>query len=158
MENKSKSILISFVAAAYFLLAATALFSYSVQSFKIATPVATWLKEKHLDKGEILVYNKRLPSLAFTLNHSVISLYDGDRSLNREVQFEKDDTWKTYLYNLTQKSEQKRLEILLKSKPSVLIAYKIKLPKTQAWLKSYYPQEETVGKWTIYYQKTRSQP
>ena len=94
MKTKNKSIFISFVTAAYFMLSTTALFSHSTQSFKIATPVAKWLKEKHLDTQEILVYNKRLPSLAFEMNRSIISLYDGDRSLNREVQFEKDGKWK----------------------------------------------------------------
>ncbi len=155
MEVKSKSVLISFVAAAYFLLAATTLFSYSVQSFKIATPVAQWIKEKHLDKQEILVYNKRLPSLAFELNHSIISLYNGDRSLNREVQFETDNKWEKYLYNITQKSERQRLERLLKKNPSVLVVYKVDLSAAQTWLKAYYPQKKRLGKWTIYYQEDK---
>ncbi len=155
MEVKSKSVLISFVAAAYFLLAATTLFSYSVQSFKIATPVAQWIKEKHLDKQEILVYNKRLPSLAFELNRSIISLYNGDRSLNREVQFETDNKWEKYLYNITQKSERQRLERLLKKNPSVLVVYKVDLSAAQTWLKAYYPQKKRLGKWTIYYQEDK---
>ena len=71
MEIKSKSVLISFVSAGYFLLVASTLFSYSVESFRIATPVATWLKENHLEDKEILVYNKRLPSLAFEMNRSL---------------------------------------------------------------------------------------
>ncbi len=155
MEVKSKSVLISFVAAAYFLLAATTLFSYSVQSFKIATPVAQWIKEKQLDKQEILVYNKRLPSLAFELNRSIISLYNGDRSLNREVQFETDNKWEKYLYNITQKSERQRLERLLKKNPSVLVVYKVDLSAAQTWLKAYYPQKKRLGKWTIYYQEDK---
>ncbi len=155
MEVKSKSVFISFVAAAYFLLAATTLFSYSVQSFKIATPVAQWIKEKHLDKQEILVYNKRLPSLAFELNRSIISLYNGDRSLNREVQFETDNKWEKYLYNITQKSERQRLERLLKKNPSVLVVYKVDLSAAQTWLKAYYPQKKRLGKWTIYYQEDK---
>jgi len=155
MEIKSKSVLISFVAAAYFLLAATTLFSYSVQSFKIAIPVAQWIKEKQLDKQEILVYNKRLPSLAFELNRSIISLYNGDRSLNREVQFETDNKWEKYLYNITQKSERQRLERLLKKNPSVLVVYKVDLSAAQTWLKAYYPQKKRLGKWTIYYQEDK---
>ncbi len=151
MQAKSKSVFISFVTAVYFLLAATALFSHSIQSFKIATPVAQWLKAEHLENREILVYNKRLPSLAFELNHSIISLYDGDRSLNREVQFEKDDTWKEFLYNLTQTEEKKRLKRYLEHKKSVLVLYKQKLPKTRNWLKKEYSHTKKIGKWTIYY-------
>lgn len=151
MQLKSKSVLISFVTAIYFLLAATALFSHSVYSFKIATPVAKWLKEVQLENSEILVYNKRLPSLAFELNHSIISLYDGHRSLNREVQFETDTKWKSYLYNITQEHGQKRLADYLKDKESVLVLYKNTLPKKQQWLQTLYTHTKHLGPWTIYY-------
>lgn len=155
MEIKSKSVLISFVSAGYFLLVASTLFSYSVESFRIATPVATWLKENHLEDEEILVYNKRLPSLAFEMNRSIISLYDGDHTLNREVQFEKDDSWKAYLYNITKKEEITRLKKKLQKTPTVLILYKKDLPQHHVWLKHYYPKHVTLGKWTIFYQKEK---
>ena len=151
LNIKNKSILISFITASYFLLAATALFSQSVHSFKIATPVTDWIIAQHLDKREILIYNKRLPSVAFTLNKSIISLYDGARQLNREVQFEKDEKWKDYLYNLQDTKERTRLEKKITEQPSLLILYKDKLPKKQAWLKAYYQHEKHLGKWTVYY-------
>ncbi len=150
-DAKNKSILISFLAAAYFLLAATALFSYSMHSFKIAVPVTQWIKQNHLDDREILVYNKRLPSVAFEMNRSTISLYDGDRSLNREVQFETDVKWKKHLYNLQKRSEQERLEALLKRRKTLLISYKKSLPEKQQWLKLHYKHIKKIGKWTIYY-------
>jgi len=153
MQTKSKSVLISFVTAIYFLLAATALFSHSVYSFKIATPLAEWLKAAHLENSEILVYNKRLPSLAFELNHSIISLYDGDRSLNREVQFEKDTKWRAYLYNISQENEQKRLADYLQDKESVLVLYKQTLPKKQRWLQTIYTHTKHLGPWTIHYKE-----
>jgi len=103
MGIKNKSILLSFVASAYLLLTITALFSYSIQSFKIAIPVTRWIKQQHLDDREILVYNRRLPSVAFEMNRSVVSLYDGAQQLNREVQFETDTRWKHFLYNLLRK-------------------------------------------------------
>ena len=151
MQTKSKTVLISFVTAVYFLLAATTLFSYSVKSFKIATPVVQWLKEKNLDKREILVYNKRLPSLAFELNRSTISLYDGDRSLNREVQFEKDNKWKSFLYNISKEEDRLRLKKYLQGKDSLLVTYKKTLPKIQLWLIEKYAHTKKLGKWTIYY-------
>ncbi len=151
MQIKNKSVLISFVTAAYFLLAGTALFSYSVQSFKIATPVAQWIKAEHLENREILAYDKRLPSLAFEMNRSIVSLYNGDRSLNREVQFETDTQWKKYLYNLTKPQEQKRLQKLLMAKPTLLVTYKKHIPETLHWLRSHYAHEKKLGKWTVYY-------
>jgi len=151
MQTKSKSILISFATAIYFLLTATALFSHSVYSFKIATPIAKWLKSAHLENSEILVYNKRLPSLAFELNHPIISLYDGDRSLNREVQFEKDTKWRAYLYNISQENGQKRLADYLQDKKSVLVLYKQTLPKKQHWLQTIYTHAKHIGSWFIHY-------
>lgn len=151
MQTKSKSILITFVTAIYFLLTATALFSHSVYSFKIATPVAKWLKSSHLENSEILVYNERLPSLAFELNHPIISLYDGDRSLNREVQFEKDTKWRAYLYNISQENGQKRLADYLQDKKSVLVLYKQTLPKKQHWLQTIYTHTKHIGPWLIHY-------
>jgi len=151
MESRNKSVFISFVTAGYFLLSATALFSHSVQSFRIASPVAAWIKENHVENREILVYNKRLPSLAFEMNRSIVSLYDGDRTLNREVQFEKDNMWQKYLYNITEKKEKIRLQNRLKSTPSVLISYKKVIPPKHTWLKEYYRKHTVIGKWNIYY-------
>ncbi len=153
VTTKSKSVIVSFVSAAYFLLSATWLFNYSVQSFNIATPVATWIKEQNLSRHEILVYNKRLPSLAFELDRPIISLYDGDQSLNREVQFERDTEWKNYLYNLTQKEEQQRLRAYLQNKPSLLVLYKRELSPAQMWLKELHPHHIQLGRWHIYYQR-----
>ena len=152
IEDKSKSVLISFVASSYFLLVATILFAHSTQSFKIATPVTEWIKQHGLQDREILIYNKRLPSVAFELNKSVVSLYDGAHQLNREVQFEKNEKWKAYLYNLQDKKERLRLEKELKKHPSLLILYKDRgLPQKEAWLKAHYHKEKHLGKWTIYY-------
>jgi len=151
LESKSKSVLISFVTSSYFLIVATILFSHSIQTFKIATPVTEWISTQGLQEREILIYNKRLPSVAFELNRSVISLYDGARQLNREVQFEQDEKWKAYLYNLQDKNERARLETELKTHPSLLILYKDKLPKSRAWLKAHYSKEKHLGKWTVYY-------
>ena len=151
MEDKDKTVLITFMTAVYFLLSATALFSYSIKSFKIATPVVNWLKKENLDKKEILVYNKRLPSLAFELNKSIISLYAGNRSLNREVQFEKESTYKRFLYNIQESKERERLKRTLNHKDSVLILYKQSIPKEQRWLINHYTHTKEISKWKIYY-------
>ncbi|WP_192085390.1 lipid-A-disaccharide synthase N-terminal domain-containing protein [Algoriphagus sp. Y33] len=62
--------------------------------------VTTWLQQNEPDLKEVIVYNKRLPSLLFNSDLKVISIYDGDESLNRETQFQNNDAWKTNLINL----------------------------------------------------------
>jgi len=151
MTSKTKAVIISFITATYFLLSATALFSYSVETFKIATPVSHWIKQNHLDNREILVYNRRLPSLAFEMNRSTISLYDGSSLLDREVQFEKDEKWKKYLYNLKSTNEQERLKVFVENTSTLLISYKQDIPNTQGWLLSQYKNHKHLGKWYIYY-------
>ena len=63
-------------------------------------PLAQYLQEQYLSDTPILVYNERLPSLAFHLQRDIISLYDGNRNLVRETQFESDQRWRQSLINL----------------------------------------------------------
>ncbi|WP_339869614.1 lipid-A-disaccharide synthase N-terminal domain-containing protein [uncultured Algoriphagus sp.] len=62
--------------------------------------VTEWIMQNEPDTKEIIVYNKRLPSVLFNSDLEVISIYDGDESLNRETQFQHDDQWKSGLINL----------------------------------------------------------
>lgn len=59
-------------------------------------PVAHFLKENSLDQRPIVVFDLLLPSLAFHLNHDLITVHDGNASVNRETEFEKDRRWKAY--------------------------------------------------------------
>ena len=133
------------------LLSASALLSKSPLSFKIAKPVAKWIELHNLKNRYILVYDKRLPSLAFELNKDIISLYDGDRSLDRETQFETDNRWKKYLYNLKDIKEQKRLKRFISENKTILVLYKKRLHKNSIWLKNRYRNLKEIGKWKIYY-------
>ncbi len=67
--------------------------------------VAAFIEEKLPDTNHILVYNRRLPSMLFNTDFNVISLYDGRSSLDRNVQFERDDAWKDNLKNLVREPQ-----------------------------------------------------
>jgi|TARA_R110002020_G_scaffold66900_4_gene175694 4-amino-4-deoxy-L-arabinose transferase-like glycosyltransferase/lipid-A-disaccharide synthase-like uncharacterized protein len=62
--------------------------------------VTAWLHQNNPELRELIVYNKRLPSILFNSDLKVISVYDGDESLNRETQFQQNDNWKFSLINL----------------------------------------------------------
>jgi 4-amino-4-deoxy-L-arabinose transferase-like glycosyltransferase len=62
--------------------------------------VVEWIKENRPEDERIVIYNKRLPSVSFQTNRPIVSIYDGDESLNRETQFQKDNFWKKFLINL----------------------------------------------------------
>jgi 4-amino-4-deoxy-L-arabinose transferase len=46
-----------------------------------------------------------MPSIAFLTDKNVVSLFDGSGDLNRETQFQKNDTWKSNLINLKEEPE-----------------------------------------------------
>jgi 4-amino-4-deoxy-L-arabinose transferase-like glycosyltransferase/lipid-A-disaccharide synthase-like uncharacterized protein len=62
--------------------------------------VVSWIGENTPTESRIIVYDKRLPSVPFQSARNVISIYDGDESLNRETQFQNNDDWKSFLINL----------------------------------------------------------
>lgn len=66
--------------------------------------VTEWINQNKPAVNEVIIYNKRLPSVLFNSKLNVISVFDGDESLNRETQFQHDETWKTGLINLQQDS------------------------------------------------------
>ncbi|OOG76468.1 lipid-A-disaccharide synthase N-terminal domain-containing protein [Algoriphagus sp. A40] len=62
--------------------------------------VTEWIKKNEATAKEVIIYNKRLPSVLFNSDLEVISVYDGDESLNRETQFQENEGWKGRLINL----------------------------------------------------------
>lgn len=62
--------------------------------------VTEWIEQNEPKTKEVFIYNKRLPSVLFNSDIEVISIYDGDESLNRETQFQQNDKWNSNLINL----------------------------------------------------------
>jgi 4-amino-4-deoxy-L-arabinose transferase-like glycosyltransferase len=112
-------------------------------------PIAQWIKDHKMTQRNIIVYNVLLPSLAFDLDKEIISLDDGNRYLAREVQFEKDDRWKTSLYNIRESAERERLSLTL-SQPTVIIL-KGEIAADKSWLTQKFSHRVVIGKWVLFY-------
>lgn len=112
-------------------------------------PVAEWIDMNGMKERHILVYNRLLPSLSFHLQKQIISLQDGNRNLNREVQFERDSTLRSGLFQLSSEPDKARLLALLQ-KPAVLIV-KGKINPSAEWLEDYFSKSNTLGEWVIFY-------
>ncbi|WP_353662257.1 phospholipid carrier-dependent glycosyltransferase [Hydrogenimonas sp. SS33] len=149
--SKSRAVLAAVIASTLLLLAATATLSRSPESFKIADPVARWIRARHLQERTVLVYDRRLPSLAFTLKKPIVSLYDCSRDLDRETRFEKDERWRENLYNLKDPKERKRLKRALSNTDYLLVLFAKKLPENRRWLIEKLPHVGKIGRWTVYY-------
>lgn len=92
------------ISAWIFTMGITAMFTYFFsQNPAIANDtqrVVAWIEENAPETNRILIYDKRLPSVSFQTEIPIVSIYAGDESLNRETQFQKDETWKQNLVNL----------------------------------------------------------
>ncbi|PRZ01701.1 glycosyltransferase family 39 protein [Marinilabilia salmonicolor] len=110
--------------------------------------VAIEAKTKLTEDGHIMVYDRRLPSVAFHAHQPVISIFNGDRGLNRETRFEKTDKWKHSLIDFG----DERLENPAFFKGSVLIARLSDARKTDFQkLKNFFTEKETLDGWVILY-------
>ncbi|WP_339901765.1 lipid-A-disaccharide synthase N-terminal domain-containing protein [uncultured Cyclobacterium sp.] len=62
--------------------------------------VTDWILDHEQAESRVYIYDKRMPSGLFNSNLQVISVFDGDESLNRETQFQQDQSWKSQLINM----------------------------------------------------------
>ncbi|MFD2203763.1 lipid-A-disaccharide synthase N-terminal domain-containing protein [Shivajiella indica] len=111
--------------------------------------IAEFIQKELPQKENIIVYDKRLPSMSFLTDKNIISLYDGSEDLNRETQFEKNENWKKNLINL--KEEQ---DWLLEKLPpsSVLMVKKSRLTKgTVAFPKEDFKNQTEMDGWVLFY-------
>ncbi len=150
IDVQSKTVFSTFVVSAFLVIAASHIMSLNELKVNSPKPVTDFILEKGLNDREILIYNTRKPSIAFGLNRSIISLYDGAKDLNRETQFEQDTLWKKYLINMNNEDEVIYLQNLLKD-PTVLLVYKHPLPENRLWLIDGHDNVKNMEKWTIYY-------
>ncbi len=81
-------------------LMATYFFSANPGVVNDTRRVSDWISSHHQPNDKIFIYDKRLPSISFQSELPIVSIYDGDESLNRETQFQKDESWKETLINL----------------------------------------------------------
>lgn len=113
------------------------------------SPVSSFLKSSNLDQRNILVYDELLPSLAFELDRSIVSVYAGNRSLKRETQFQKDHSWSSTLISATDSGNVKELNVLLSGR-SVLVIKKSLPPQVKKLMPGRW-HKRRFGKWLVYY-------
>ncbi|MDN5213951.1 glycosyltransferase family 39 protein [Fulvivirgaceae bacterium BMA12] len=130
---------------------ATFIFSANPASINSTQHLAAFIKENKLDNRPILIYNTRLPSIAFHLNKDIISIADNHPSLKRETQFELDENWRNLLLNLNTRQDVDRLKGYLK-KRAVLIV-KNDLPENRKWLANNYCKTINIDHWKIFYNR-----
>ncbi|MGC9375224.1 MAG: ArnT family glycosyltransferase [Bacteroidales bacterium] len=147
---KQKSMIISIITSIYLLVSSGVILSENQLKVNSPKPITDFIINEKLNDRNVLVYNTLKPSIAFGLNKSIISLYDGNSGLDRETQFEKGLEWKKYLIDMKNDKELQYLKEILK-KPTVLLVYNKELPEHLKWVLSYYENKIVMEKWNIYY-------
>ena len=150
IDVQSKTVFSTFVVSAFLVIAASRIMSLNELKVNSPRPVTDFIIKNNLNNRMIIVYNTRKPSIAFGLNKSIISLYDGAKDLDRKTQFEQNTLWKKYLIDLKNENEIHKLKLILQ-KPTVLLVYKHPLPENRLWLIDRYDNVKNMEKWTIYY-------
>lgn len=111
--------------------------------------IAAFIQKELPDKENILVYDKRLPSMSFLTDKNIISLYDGSDDLNRETQFEKNENWKNNLINLKLEPDW----LLEKTPPSSILM--IKKSRLKNDLKKFpmdkFSNQIEIDGWILFY-------
>jgi len=151
IDKQSKTVFNTFIVSAFLVIAASHIMNLNELKVNSPKPITDFIVKKKLEDRTILVYNSRQPSIAFHLNKSIVSLYDGSRDLARETQFEQDTLWKQYLIDMKKEDEVARLKTIMEKKPTVLIVYRHPLPEDRLWLIDNYNNKKVMDKYSIYY-------
>jgi 4-amino-4-deoxy-L-arabinose transferase-like glycosyltransferase/lipid-A-disaccharide synthase-like uncharacterized protein len=130
-------------------VASTYFFGANADLVNDQKPIAAFVNQELKEKKHLLIYDKRMPSMAFLTGKNIISLYDGDESLNRETQFERTDAWKNNLINLQNSPDWLERQDL---SSTVLMIRKKQLEKNaDKFLLGQYQQRQDFGKWVLLY-------
>ena len=151
---KNKIVLSPFIAMSALLLSYPNLAKANIIKHNTPKAITEFIKKNHLEKSTTIVYNRFLPSIAFNLNKSIITLNNGYGSLNgkkRDTRFEKNNLWKKHLIDLRKASEVNYYKKLIK-KPNVLIILnKDAKVDSLSWLIKPYSKVKKLNKWRVYY-------
>ncbi len=145
-----KPFAVTWILTLFLIIVASKIMSLNELKINSSKPVTDFILKHNLKNRKIIIYNARKPSIAFGLNKDIISIYDGNRDLNRETQFEKDLTWKNYLINIKNNEETEKLDSIT-DLPSVFLTYKQNPENKLKNIIRKYKHRKEIGKWTIYF-------
>jgi 4-amino-4-deoxy-L-arabinose transferase len=149
LSRERTILMLSTLFAVHLILFASQFFALNSIEVNSVASISSFIKQNNLRERNILVHDELLPSLAFELDKDIISLYAGDRSLQRETQFEKNDQWKNFLIATTDQGGPIKLKSLLSEKSVVIVKRELPLILGSAMSGEWH--KKTFGKWAVYY-------
>jgi 4-amino-4-deoxy-L-arabinose transferase len=116
---------------------------------KSGKPIADYIQAEKLQNRPVVVYDELLPSLAFHLGKEIVSVYENDKNLIRETQFETDENWRQHYLDMHRPEDENRLRLLLKQ--NAVLVIKGEVPVEKNWLIRNFQRKKQFGKWYLYY-------
>lgn len=116
-------------------------------------PIAEFINENsEISNRKIIVFDQLIPSISFYLNQPIITVNNGRYTTEREIYFEKNDSWKEYLINYKIKSERDKL-IKLNDKNNLFLIVRTNSikPDTIVYLQNKLGKSKVFEKYTVYY-------
>lgn len=131
------------------LACASVFFRINSSAVNATTKLTDFIQEQGLQNRHLILFDELLPSIAFELNNIPLSVYNGNRALNREVQFQNNDDWKEYLVDCTTPDGQtilgKRIDSL-----SVIITKSKKIKPLEQYISGSWKMKR-IDQWIIFY-------
>ncbi|MDH3709102.1 MAG: glycosyltransferase family 39 protein [Cyclobacteriaceae bacterium] len=137
----------SLVFTLWLIVISSFIFSQNPHFINSTEPLTQYMERHDLQNSQVMVYNRRLPSLAFNLQKPILSIADGHHSLDREVQFERNDSWKSYLVNIQHVNGDSVLAHWVTD--STVLIFKRSLPVHRQWIQNSFEYKSQLGPWTI---------
>lgn len=135
------------------LIIAPSVLSKNEETSNSMKPIANFINS--IDKGhQLYIFNDLLPSLQFYTNQKIVTLNNGHNLTQREVQFQKDETYKTHLFDLNSSRRYRSNWKTNYSNTKRIIVVKTKrgIPEELSFLTENLPYKKTFKKWTVYYE------
>jgi len=125
------------------------IFEYNPGKVKDTRRIVEYIDNQLPDTKNILIFDRRLPSIQFNSDYNIISLYAGEYTLAREVQFEKDHQWQNNLINLLEKPE--RINELIKPGNIMIIRSSKAIPEDFEEAFNAFKYRKNIDRYDIYH-------
>ncbi len=149
ITEKEKPVLAAAVFMYGLCLISSHIFEYNPEKVKDTRRVAAFIESELPETQNILIFDRRMPSVQFHTGKNIISLYAGHHSLAREIQFETDDHWKNNLKDLVDTPEH--FANLVKPGNVLLVRSKYGLPPAFSEESQNFDYSISIDGWDIYY-------
>jgi len=157
IENSqtSKSAVLAATFGVSLILISTSVMSHNSALTNSTRDMVQFINSVSNEKNKtILVYDYLLTSIPFYTDDTHITLKNSHNTTDREVQFEKEDSWKKRLWDVNDATIIGKLHTISQKRSTyLLVRNRWSIPENLTFLKKNFNSKKYYPKWTLYYNK-----